>query len=80
MAVQISLTIFNEEQIILLKLLEIIVCTISRCACDYALTKDDERIATGEKAIKEKNVFKITRDKEGGKRVDFPTFFENSSI
>ncbi|KAL7290794.1 hypothetical protein TKK_0015538 [Trichogramma kaykai] len=51
-AVQISLATFNEGRITLLKMMEIMGCTIGRYAYDYALRKDDERIAIAEKATK----------------------------
>ncbi|KAL7304304.1 hypothetical protein TKK_0003104 [Trichogramma kaykai] len=51
-AVQISLATFNEGRITLLKMMKIMGCTIGRYAYDYALRKDDERIAIAEKATK----------------------------
>lgn len=77
-AVQISLSIFNEGRITLLKMLETMGCTIGRCAYDYALTKDDERIAMAEKATKAAT--KEGRIKQKGRQQEEQLEYERSGL
>lgn len=49
-ATQIALAVFNEGRITILKMMEIMGCTIGRLAYAYAQKTDEERIARAEKA------------------------------
>lgn len=50
LGVQISLSIFNEGRMTLLKMMEVMGCTIGRSAYQYVLEKDEERIYNADKA------------------------------
>lgn len=50
LAVQITLSIFNEGRMTLLKIMEVMGCTIGNCSYKYASKKDEERLSLAEKA------------------------------